>query len=46
MTLSDADIQRFETLALKHIAYGDSEGRIEALQALIKARTASASSAQ
>ena len=36
ITLSDADIKRFEQLALKQIPYGDSEGRIEALQALIK----------
>ena len=43
LTLSDADIQRFEKLALESIPYGDSEGRIEALQALIKAHMESRS---
>jgi len=46
ITLSQADIQRFETLALKQIPYGDSEGRIEALQALIKARMSSSASTE
>lgn len=36
VSLSEADIRRFEQFALEHIPYGDSEGRIEELQALIK----------
>ena len=36
ITLSDADILRFEAHALKHIYYGDSEGRVEEMQALIR----------
>lgn len=44
VSLSDADILRFEQFALKHIAYGDSEGRIEALQALIKEHMAAKAS--
>lgn len=40
ITLSDADIARFEQFAIKNIPYGDSEGRIEALQSLMQEHTA------
>lgn len=40
ITLSEADIARFEQFAIKNIPYGDSEGRIEALQSLMQERAA------
>ncbi|MFT7288807.1 MAG: hypothetical protein ACI87W_002930 [Halieaceae bacterium] len=36
ITLSDADLQRLEQVAVHNIPYIDSEGRIEAMQALLK----------
>ena len=38
VTLSEADIRRFAQFAVENIPYGDSEGRIEELQALIAER--------
>ena len=41
VTLSDADLLRLEKLAVHNIPYIDSEGRIEAMQALLKEHLAS-----
>lgn len=41
ITLSDADMQRLEKVAVHNIPYIDSEGRIEAMQALLKEHLAS-----
>ncbi|MFT6287219.1 MAG: hypothetical protein ACJA09_001973 [Alcanivorax sp.] len=41
VTLSDADMLRLEQVAMHNIPYIDSEGRIEAMQALLKEHLAS-----
>jgi TPR repeat protein len=41
ITLSDADLLRLEQLAIQNIHYSESEGRVEAMQALLKEHLAS-----
>ncbi|MFK7828601.1 MAG: hypothetical protein AB8B57_02370 [Congregibacter sp.] len=41
ISLSDADLTRLEKLALENVKFGDSEGRIEAMQALLEQHRAS-----
>lgn len=36
ISLSDADLMRLETLAVENVFYGDSEGRLEAMQLMLK----------
>tara|TARA_B110000902_G_C14132120_1_gene522406 strand:+ start:335 stop:874 length:540 start_codon:yes stop_codon:yes gene_type:complete len=43
LTLSDADLQRLEQVAVHNIHYIDSEGRIEAMQVLLQEHLASRS---
>lgn len=36
ITLSDTDLLRLEKLAVENVKFGDSEGRVEAMQAILK----------